>query len=227
MSAQPYYVRDYRRAVANFIATNSLDRAMARSVGGGDGNAADFEATGKIELSILIEAGLAAGHALVDVGCGSGRLSSQAGRHFGDSISYLGTDVVPELLAYAAERVPRGYRFELVGDCVIPASGESADFIALFSVFTHLRRIDIERYMAEAARVLRPGGKLIFSYLELPRHAKIFAYTVALTLLGRRKVENHFTSPRAIEQWARASGLAVEAFLPGRIYQSVAVLRKP
>jgi ubiquinone/menaquinone biosynthesis C-methylase UbiE len=224
--SEPYFVRDYRSAVAKFIATNPLDRAMARSVGGGDGNPADFEAAGKSELSILTEAGFSAGHALIDVGCGSGRLTSQVGHSFGETVSYLGIDVVPELLAYAKARAPSAYGFQLVIDCLIPARDESADFVACFSVFTHLRRREIAQYMGEARRVLRPTGKLIFSYLELPRHAKTFVYTLALTLVGRRKVENHFASERSVRRWAAESDFRIEAIMPGRIYQSVAILQK-
>jgi len=135
-------------------------------------------------------------------------------------VTYLGTDVVPHLLAFARGRASKGYHFELVADCTIPAQDATADFVTLFSVFTHLRRRDIARYMAEAHRVLRHGGKLIFSYLELPRHAKIFAYTVAVTMLRVR------TSERIIKRWATESGFAVDAIMPGRIGQSVAVLLK-
>jgi ubiquinone/menaquinone biosynthesis C-methylase UbiE len=224
--SQPHFVRDHRRAVANFVATNSLDRAMARSVGGGDGNRVDFEATGKRELEILTQCGFGPGCSLIDVGCGSGRLASQVSSKFGDTVSYLGTDVVPELLAYAKANAIASYKFSLVEECVIPVPDGSADFVALFSIFTHLLRSEIESYMREIGRVLRPGGKLIFSYLELPRHAKIFAYTVMATILRRRKVENHFTSVRVINRWAQDSGFVVEAIMPGHIGQSVAVLRR-
>jgi ubiquinone/menaquinone biosynthesis C-methylase UbiE len=84
---------------------------MARSVGGGDGNPGNFEAIGKIELSVLTEAGFRAGHGLIDIGCGSGRLTSQVSGSLGDAVSYLGTDVVPKLLTYAKERAPEAYNF--------------------------------------------------------------------------------------------------------------------
>jgi 2-polyprenyl-3-methyl-5-hydroxy-6-metoxy-1,4-benzoquinol methylase len=141
-------------------------------------------------------------------------------------VSYLGTDVVPELINYAKARAPEAYSFQLVTDCSIPALDGSADFVACFSVFTHLRQGEIVQYVREAHRVLRSGGKLIFSYLELPRHAKIFAYTVAMTLLGRLKVENHFASAHLIRRRAAEAGFAVQAIMPGHIGQSVAILQK-
>ncbi len=223
--AKPYYVRDHRRAVANFLATLPRDVAMARSVG--PPNLLELERIAKVQLALLEEFGFGAGKALIDVGCGSGGLAAQISERFGETATYLGTDIVPELLAFAKARSCQTYRFELVEDCVIPAPAASADFVTLFSVFTHLRRADIARYLREARRVLRPGGKLVFSYIERARHAKFLLYTIAVTMLRRRKVENHFTSAREIERWARASEFAVEAILPGRIGHSIAVLRKP
>lgn len=219
--SEPYFVRDHRHAVKRYIATRASEEAMALSVGGGS-----FEGIGESELRLLIEQGLAEGRSLIDIGCGSGRLAVQVSKRFGDTVSYLGTDVVPEVLAYAKSRAPRGYRFELIAECAIPAGDESADFVTAFSVFTHLRPPDVARYLVEARRVLRSQGRLVFSYLELPRHAKIWIYTLLVTLLRRRKIENHFTSRRAIDSWAKELGFIVETIVPEFLGQSVAVLQK-
>jgi ubiquinone/menaquinone biosynthesis C-methylase UbiE len=223
--SQPYFVRDYRRTVANFTAALPVEEAMAKSVGGGGREA--FESIGKQELELLVEFGFRDGHALVDIGCGSGRLSAQISRRFGTAISYLGTDVVPELLAHAKANASSAYKFVLIEECVIPAADNSADFVAAFSVLTHLRRRDIGRYLMEAHRVLRPGGKLMCSYLEPFRHARIFAETIAKIMLRRLKVENHFASERTVKRWAKESDFKVDVMLPRRIGQSVAVLLKP
>jgi len=222
MSREAYFVRGYQRHVASLIAAEPLDRAMANSVGG------DFETIGAIELAILIEAGLGENQTLIDIGCGSGRLSSQVTQMFADRITYIGTDIVPELLAYAKVKAAPSYNFHLVADSIIPAADVSAHFIVAFSVFTHLRQREIRNYLIDAHRVLRSGGKMVFSYFELLRHTKILAHSSVLTMLGRRpNVENHFASGRSIKRLAKASGLIVEALLPRRIGQSVAVLRKP
>jgi ubiquinone/menaquinone biosynthesis C-methylase UbiE len=222
---KPYYVRDHRRAVANFLAALPREVAMARSVGPPD--LGELARIAKIQLAVLEEYGFGTGKSLIDIGCGSGGLAQEISQRFAEAVSYLGTDIVPEVVSFARGRSCQAYRFALVEDCTIPAEAGTADFVTLFSVFTHLRRPDIRRYLNEAQRVLRPGGKLVFSYLEKRRHAKIFLYTIAMTVIGKRKIENHFTSPPEIERWAATSGFELQALLPGRIGQSIAVLRKP
>jgi ubiquinone/menaquinone biosynthesis C-methylase UbiE len=221
MAGQPHFVRDYRRVVAKFTQAYPLAEAMDRSVGGGG-----YENNGKIHCDSLIASGLQPGHFVVEIGCGSGRLSTQLSQRFGATIDYLGIDVVPALLDYARSKASESYRFHVTEGLDIPAADQSADFVVVFSVFTHLKHRETEVYLREATRVLKPGAILLFSFLELPRHRREFAYTIAVTLLGRRKVQNHFLSRRRIGRWARSLGFSVEKIGPHLVGQSVAVLRR-
>jgi ubiquinone/menaquinone biosynthesis C-methylase UbiE len=164
MANQPHFIRDYRRVAADYMAKYSLDDAMALAVGGGG-----YDDNGKIECQALVDIGLRQGHFVVDIGCGSGRLSTQLSQNYGAGIGYLGIDVVPEFLAYARAKADDSYRFEIAEDLTIPAAAATADFVAAFSVFTHLKHRETKAYLREARRILRPGGRLIFSFLELPR----------------------------------------------------------
>lgn len=229
MPEQPHFVRDYRRLVAELAENRPLDEAMALAVGGGD-----YEAIGAAEADLLIEAGFGAGHSLIDIGCGSGRLSSHLSKRFGDAITYLGVDVVPELLDYARHRAAPAYRFELTSGLTVPAADGCADFVAAFSVFTHLRHAETAAYLRDIRRTLRPGGVLVFSFLELPYHARIFVSTSMRKLVGKCHPENHFLSRQAILRMAAELEFAIEKFLPrqrdGLCWQSppdhsIAVLR--
>ena len=51
---------------------------------------------------------------------------------------------------------PRGR--SQAGDVSFPTRSGGTDVAALFSVFTHMYRHDIERYLAEIHRVLKPGA---------------------------------------------------------------------
>src|SRR5688572_2504534 len=96
-----------------------------------------FEAYGQIEADMLRFFGLREHATLIDVGCGSGRLAIPLSKtHQG---SYLGTDVVPDLIEFARASCSRpDWRFEVVDRLRIPARDQSADMVCFFSVLTHL-----------------------------------------------------------------------------------------
>src|SRR5690349_14009653 len=111
---------------------------------------------------ILLTAGLSDSQYLIDVGCGCGRLA-----HTLTVERYLGTHVVPELLQHARVLCPNPrWRLELVDGTTIPERSGVADMVCFFSVLTHLLHEDSYCYLREAQRVLRPGGKVVFSFLE-------------------------------------------------------------
>ena len=205
MSA-PHFVQSYERLVDELLKQHPLDEAMARAVGGG------YEHGGAIEADIMEQLGLAAGAQLIDLGCGSGRLSTALGYRFGNLIDYLGIDIVQSLLDYAAAKAPPAYRFVLHRDLSIPAPSASADFVVAFSVFTHLRTPETLAYLADAKRVLRPGGAVVFSFLTLPQHWRMLIGDIKGRLRGTLPHLVTYTQPWTIRRWARQLGFRVEQF---------------
>jgi SAM-dependent methyltransferase len=178
---------------------------MSLAVGG------DYESFGLLMRRILVDAGLRDSGYLIDVGCGSGRLA-----HVLTVEKYLGTDVVPELLAYTRSVCSNpAWRFELVNDIVIPEQAGVADMVCFFSVLTHLLHEDAYRYLAEAHRVLKPGGKVVLSFLEFKIycHWDVFQEMVNHREPGRP--HNQFMSRDAIASWAAHLGFSVEATYDG------------
>jgi ubiquinone/menaquinone biosynthesis C-methylase UbiE len=168
---------------------------MALAVGG------EFEAVGVLEYSLLLQKGLHADHNIIDVGCGSGRLAFQLRDYLVGQ--YVGIDVVPELYRYAQEICKRpDWRFYTAPGLAIPEPDGWADFICFFSVFTHLRHEESYKYLEDARRVIKPGGKIIFSFLEfaMPSHWTIFQDAMANQLPD--SVVYQFMSRDAIEAWA-------------------------
>ena len=154
MSSIDYRTR-YIDAVRELMTQFDRDRAMKVAVGG------EFEGFGAVMREILIASGLQPQHTLIDVGCGSGRLTA-ALRHYLTG-GYLGIDVVPDLLAYARERCGRpDWRFEETSEIRIPAADNSADMVCFFSVLTHLLHEDSFHYLTEATRVLKDEGTIVF-----------------------------------------------------------------
>jgi ubiquinone/menaquinone biosynthesis C-methylase UbiE len=183
---------------------------MSRSVGG------EFEAMGLIERDLLLSQGLRPDGFVVDVGCGSGRLSKPLSTYL--TGSYLGTDVVPELLEHARQSVARpDWRFELVDDLTIPAADASADIVCFFSVFTHLRHEESYCYLQEAKRVLQPQGCIVFSFLEFAIYSHWDVFESNLAGIGSDAPLNQFMSRDGIRAWADHLELTVKEIYDGDV----------
>jgi len=182
--------------------------AFEEAVGG------DFITVGKIELAVLRKYGFTGAARIIDVGCGSGRLALQLAAI--PNVSYLGTDVLPDLLRYARKLVKRpDWSFTPTEGTSIPAADESADFITFFSVFTHISQEDCYRYLGEAKRVIRPGGKILVSFLEFYIVSHWAAFEGSLKKRRPGDPMNLFIDRDAIRSWAHYSGLEVVEFVDG------------
>jgi ubiquinone/menaquinone biosynthesis C-methylase UbiE len=198
-----HFVDDYRQLVADLIAQYPLAEAMSRAVGG------SYDALGEVEKQLLLHYGLQPEHVVVDVGCGSGRLACALVPYL-TSGRLFGTDVVQELLDYAQSRCPPTWKFALVEGIRIPLRGNSADFACFFSVFTHLLHEETYCYLLEARRVVKPGGRIVFSFLEFGENWSIFEQTYQARLTRRPTPHlNVFIGRDAIEAWARHLGMTV------------------
>jgi ubiquinone/menaquinone biosynthesis C-methylase UbiE len=98
---------------------------------------------------------------VLDLGCGTGRLTiALAGR----ARSVSGLDMSPAMLAAARGKLAaRGLTADLrEGDMVsLPFPDASFDAVVSMLTLMHVPRQDRQQVFAEAARVLRPGGRLL------------------------------------------------------------------
>lgn len=237
------HAKAYSRHLEQMRVGNDEDTAMHLAIGG------NWQALGQLERDLVIYAGLKPDGLLVDAGCGSGRLAVRLNDYL--TGPYLGTDIVPDLLAYARRTVGRpDWRFEHVDGLSLPAEDGSADMVCFFSVFTHLLHEETYVYLGEAKRVLKPGGKIVFSFLEFqsPNHWPIFE--TMLATIGAPGHHNQFMSRDLIEKFTDQLGLEVvemhggtDRFIPlsapayyddGRVWegtgalgQSVCILQVP
>jgi SAM-dependent methyltransferase len=150
------------------------------------GDYSDFQRIGQRFLQYFVElAGLEPQHRVLDVGCGVGRMAVPLMGYLSDRGTYDGFDVVSREVEWCEREItPRrpSFRFRLVDvhnarynptGTVAPAEFEwpypdaSFDLVLASSVFTHLRPDAADRYLGEAARVLRPGGALFATYFLL------------------------------------------------------------
>ena len=161
-----------------------------------------FVKSGILLAQVLYRHGLKSDDALIDVGCSVGRIpvGLLAGTDFHGR--YLGFDVMKRQVTWAARNLgPLAPEFRFVhldvandrynpkgriapDKAQFPARTGGFDFCCLFSIFTHLYKEDIQHYLHEIHRVLRPGGHVVatwFLYDEerLPKAIASNAYPMA------------------------------------------------
>jgi len=97
---------------------------------------------------------------VLDIGCGEGRLSRDL-----SALGYrmVGVDVSPPMIAAAREADPRG-RYEIADAGSIGLADASVDVVAAFMSLHDIA--DLPAAVAEAARVLRPGGCLCIAIVH-------------------------------------------------------------
>ncbi len=185
----------YKRLFNDLSALRGSKEATFLTVGG------KSQEIGKISLEILREFGLECRDFLVDVGCGYGRLAEALLQwHKG---KYLGTDVVPELLDYAKTNFGRtGRDFKLVDQIIIPVEDASVDMVCFFSVFTHLLHEQSFNYLKEVKRVLKIGGRVVFSFLDFKESAHIQHFEESVSGFSSGHPLNVFMSEGLIRAWA-------------------------
>ena len=126
------------------------------------------------------------GRAVLDFGCGTGRLSEWLVRHGG---RVWGVDATPEMVEVARRRVPSA-RFEATHGSTVPFRDESFDLVVCGYVLQYY--IDDFSVVSELVRVLRPGGRLIAIEQvvngELGRGGSVRAYEQMFTSANLRLV---------------------------------------
>lgn len=99
-----------------------------------------------------------------DLGCGCGRIARwSAPQVIAAGGSFQGSDINGRLVAWCAQKLPGTYVVNrLTPPVKLPAA--SMDLIYAHSVLTHLREKGARAWLAETARVLRPGGVALLTF---------------------------------------------------------------
>jgi SAM-dependent methyltransferase len=158
--------------------------------------------------AVLGAAGVGEGTRLLDVGCGSG-LALQLAAERGAVPS--GIDISPGLLGVARERLPDADLRE--GDMeALPFEDTAFDAVVGVNAFQFAG--DPRRALAEAARVVRPGGRVVASLFAAPERSQSTAVHHAMqALIPPAAAAEHapyaLSAPGNLEAALAAAGLHV------------------
>jgi ubiquinone/menaquinone biosynthesis C-methylase UbiE len=91
--------------------------------------------------------------AALDLGCGDGRLTAEL-----EAGELTAADVSAVALSRARRRVARARLVELEPDAPLPLPDNAFDLVLCAETIEHVR--DVQLFLSEVRRVLRPGGEL-------------------------------------------------------------------
>jgi SAM-dependent methyltransferase len=146
----------------------------------------DFKETGDVFCRLFQELGnLKPTEQVLDVGCRIGRMAIPLTGYLRDGGSYEGFDIDRERIEWCSRNITSRFphfRFRHADiynqmynpegtipptEFVFPYPDASFDFVFLSSVFTHMLPDDVDHYLGEISRVLRPGGRVFVTLFLL------------------------------------------------------------
>ena len=166
-----------------------------------------------VELARIINSPFPQGRGL-DLGCGDGRILMRILEHVGPR-EMAGIDL--DSRETDAARASGAYTAVHTGPAsAIPEPDASFDFVFSNSVLEHIP--DLDPVFAEIARVLKPGGTLLFTAPATTFPDALYGPLLPwqdraryLDMMNRRIAIQHLFSPENTTAWLDAAGLEVES----------------
>ena len=149
--------------------------------------------------TLIDQIGPRPGEAILEIGCGAGSLVRLLARRLGDANPITGADVNPFLLREAAqlaeaESLGEMIRFTEGNAEALPFANHSFDCAYSVTVF---EECDADRAIAEAMRVIRPGGRvgLVVRAVDMPQWWNL---DLPEAILRKVTVPPHSVAPRGV-----------------------------
>lgn len=180
-------------------------KELVREVGGGN-----FRGVGTEFFRYFTElSDLKSYEQVLDIGCGCGRIAVPLTRLLSEAGCYEGFDIQPRAIDWCQKNITKRHpnftftradifntRYNPLGriastDFRFPYEDSRFDYVILTSVFTHMLRSQIEHYMDEIKRVMKPKARCLLTCfllndesratIESGRSALIFPHRISDT----------------------------------------------
>jgi demethylmenaquinone methyltransferase/2-methoxy-6-polyprenyl-1,4-benzoquinol methylase len=152
------------------------------------------------------------GDRALDVATGTGDLAVELARRVGPGGEVVGSDFSEEMLALARRKAPE-LRFEFGNALELPYADDSFDAVTVG--FGARNFSDLERGLAEMARVVRPGGRVVVLEITTPQRPPLSTFfrvwfDRVVPLIGRLTGETLAYSylPSSVRRFPAPEGLA-------------------
>lgn len=127
---------------------------------------------------------------VLDIGCGIGRIAIPLTKHLNEKGSLDGFDIDKRGIKWCQKNITPhhpNFRFQYVDifnkyynkkgkipaeKFTFPYENAQFDFVFATSVFTHMLPIQVEQYVREIARVLKPNGKAFLTFFSIDKTAE-------------------------------------------------------
>lgn len=172
---------------------------------------------------------------VLDFGCGCGRIARHVLSRVAAPEAFLGVDYNAPLVRWCRQHLPGRYAVNAL-EPPMREEGASFDLLYAYSVLTHWRASTQQAWLAEFARVLRPGGRALLTFHDdrqptlSPADAQALArdgFVVCAGLEGSNRVASFQTWDYARAMFAAHFDVAVaHASDETPLRQAVVVLRR-
>jgi SAM-dependent methyltransferase len=188
----------------------------------------DFAATGAETRDILANTvGIRPDDTFLEIGCGVGRVGQVLAPL---CRQWIGCDVSGNMIAHATRRLqafPNVRLVEISGYDLKPIPDASVDVVYCTIVFMHLDEWDRYNYVLEAARILRPGGRVFIDNFSICSDEGWALFETLRTTFPPGERPPHISkssTPQELETYLRRAGFEqLQSSFRGQILQCWAV----
>jgi ubiquinone/menaquinone biosynthesis C-methylase UbiE len=201
----------------------------ARTSVAGTADLQEYERSGDATAGDIVEyAQVTPTDTVLEIGCGTGRIGVKLAPRCGH---WIGTDVSTNMLGHAREALGDRQNVSFVHLNGVDLAGidtESVNVAYCSGVFMHLDEWDRYRYVTEARRVLKPGGRVYFDNFNLRSDEgwRLFEDLYLMEPAARPPNISRSSTPEELQTYAERAGFEDIRVLTRGLWATV-IARKP